>query len=235
MKEQIIYRRTGIVLLICLIFSLVGIFYVSIAFEWESLSIGMALEKYIEGGLILKIAWVMFLIGMFLVAPVALMLHKVLNSKKTPFLYIGTFFGVLSSIAYMIGVSRWVMLAGTLSSRYIASDDLKPVIEEIFFSFNAYAGNSFGETIAPVAHGLWVIFIGIAIIKNKSFSRVMGIVQIISGIIIMMRPLEYLGIEFMRSFSDIGTQIWCLLFFIVSFKLILSKDKAISINLEEDK
>ncbi|MCP3923788.1 MAG: DUF4386 family protein [Desulfobacterales bacterium] len=229
MEKRKLYIITGISILISLIMALGGMIYIESIFPWEGIAVGEYLKMYHIAGSNIKIGWAIFCMGCFLMIPVALLLHKVLNSENTPLLYIGTTFGVVASFSYVMGIMRWIFLAGNLASQYMdpnISNELKQVIETIFYSINIYAGNSFGETIAPLSHGIWLIFIGHAMKKNRLFHPSLSIAQTIGACFIMVRPLEYVGLSFMAKVGDTGVQIWCVLFIVVGVRLLFVNEKA---------
>lgn len=218
-----LYKITGLVLISSVILSIVSMIMLGKFFDWESLSMGEALRLYYDSGGFVRLLWTLFGLGCFLICPLALLLHKVLNSDKTTYLFIGTTFGVISSLSYILGLTRWIMLAGMLSPMYSAPETtsiMKDVIETVFISFNTYAGNGFGETVAPITHGLWIIFTGSAMLKSRIFPNVIAYIQLLCGVIIMLRPLEYTGLPVMADIGDLGVQVWAILFLIVGVILI---------------
>lgn len=223
MEKYKLNRIAGIVITVSIIFSMVGMILLSQLFEWEGKPIGMVLEMYFIGGSKIRFLWTLFGIGCLLIGPVALLLHKVLNSEKTPYLYIGTTSGVIASVAYIIGLTRWILLAGALAPLYsdpATTSSIKEIIETVFYSFNIYAGNGFGETLAPITHGMWLLFIGSAMLKSSLFPKGIALMQIIGGAVIMVRPLEYAGLKYMATIGDLGVQAWAILFLVVGFTLI---------------
>lgn len=223
MEKFKLNKITGIVITVSITFSMVGMILLSQLFDWEGKSMGIVLEMYFQGGSKIRFLWTLFGLGCLSIGPVALLLHKVLNSEKTPYLYIGTSFGVIASVAYIIGLMRWILLAGALAPLYsdpATTSSLREIIETVFYSFNIYAGNGFGETVAPITHGIWLLFVGSAMLKSSLFPKVIALMQIIGGAVIMLRPLEYTGLSFMATVGDLGVQIWAILFLIVGFTLI---------------
>lgn len=176
-----------------------------------SLPMGQILEKYQAAGNALPYAWFSFALGCLMIVPLALMLHWLFNSEDTPFLAIGTVFGVITACSYVIGIMRWVLLANTLSAQYVdpaTSIAEKDLILTVFNAFDLYCGNSFGETIAPVTHALWIILLGAAMLKSNRFGRGWAWFQILSGAIVSLRPLEYAGFKALAEASDAMTGIW---------------------------
>ena len=93
----------------------------------------------------------------------------------------------------------------------------------IFKSFDLYSGNGFGETIAPLSHGIWLIILGASMLNSKILSKWISVSQITFGVIIFTRPFEYLGLKFFADFSDIGLMIWLFFLIFIGIKLIMVK------------
>lgn len=192
-------------------------------------SLDIILEKYHQCGKILSLTWFCFAFGTFMTVPVSLMFHKIFNNKNTPFLIIGTTFGIIAGLCYVIGINRWILLDNYLAECYAHLNDFdlsissKESIKIIFKSFDLYAGNGFGETIAPISHGLWLIILGISMLNSRILSKWISVFQIIFGVIIFTRPFEYLGMTFFADFSDIGLMIWLVFLIFIGVKLIIAR------------
>lgn len=51
--------------------------------------------------------------------PMSTIFYKIFNRDDTPYLIIGTSFGIAAGIFYVLGLMRWVFLADDLSKKYI--------------------------------------------------------------------------------------------------------------------
>ncbi len=227
MKRTHFYKITGVFLILNVLAALIGEISLGINFDWEGHSVSEILTMYHNGGSIIILTWIVFALGSFFLIPTALLLHKVFVNKKTPFLYIGTTFGVIAGISYIIGIARWILLANIFSGMYadpLVTENTKHIMEVVFQAINVYAGNTFGETVAPIAHAIWLIFLGAAMFKSKIAWRWMALVQIIAGIIIACRPLEYAGLKTLASMSDQGLMLWALIMAILGITLLFKAD-----------
>ncbi len=228
MKNTQMYRIAGIVLIVACLAAMGGQLSIMTNFDWEGRSFSEVLVMYHNGGAILKLSWSIFLVGALLMIPSALLLHKVFFRKQTPFLYIGTTFGVIAGMSYVIGIMRWILLASALSAAYVAptaAESAKETIEIVFQAFNVYAGNSFGETLAPITHAIWLVMLGFAMLKSPICGRWLAVAQILCGIVIAWRPLEYVGLKTLASISDIGILLWTLMLFVFGIVLLRAKDE----------
>ena len=182
---------------------------------------------YHNGGIRIILTWAIFAFGSFLLIPSALLLHKIFYHKHVPFLYIGTTFGVIAGFAYLIGIMRWILFAKVFSDVYAdpsTGDATRRILEVVFQAINVYAGNSFGETLAPITHAIWLILLGIAMFKSRICWRWIAFAQILSGVIIACRPLEYIGLKTLASLSDQGIMFWAITVFILGIALLFAKD-----------
>lgn len=192
-----------------------------------ALPIGTVLEKYHDAGAMLPWAWFGFAMASLLIIPIALMLHKIFRREDTPWLTIGTVFGSIAGFCYVLGIMRWVLLARVLSDLYVdpaTTPAAKETITLIFKAFDVYCGNSFGETIAPIAHAAWLILLGGAMRKAPRFGPWLPWSQIIAGAIIALRPLEYVGCKAAADLSDATLGVWVLLIAIMGVLLLRHKD-----------
>jgi hypothetical protein len=149
-----------------------------------------------------------------MIIPLSIFYHQLLCDAKTPARDIGTAFGIVAGFAYVIGIMRWVLLARMLSAKLVdpaTTAQGKEMIVLVFQAFDVYCGNAFGETIAPLAHGFWVVLLGLSMRQTGIFPRWIAWAQISFGAIIATRPLEYIGLKPVAEISDVGTMLWTLL------------------------
>lgn len=236
MKETTLYKISGIVMITAVVLAISGQISIETNFDWEGQSMAEVLRMYQAGGSIVQLTWIVFGLGAFLIIPTALLLHKVFNTQHTPLLYIGTTFGVISGFSYVLGIMRWVLLANTLSAMYVdpaTSESARQTLATLFQAFNVYAGNSFGETIAPLSHAVWVIFLGTAMLKSRICWRWMAWAQILGGIVIALRPLEYAGFRTLAMLSDRGMMLWAVILLIQGVILLTKQPNTTYSRCEE--
>lgn len=208
-------------------YKLSGIFIILVALGFSISNIGIAklfnypailrepvdsiLNKYQSCGKTLRFFWMLFAFSSLMLIPVSTIFYKILNTNKTPYLIVGTSFGIAAAIFYCLGLMRWVFLADTLSKAYTRENtDLKTkdTIALIFNSFHVYAGNSIGETMGFLCMGIWICILGVSIICTSMFPLIIGIIFIISGIGIACGPLEWIGFKYGNRINKISMKIW---------------------------
>ncbi len=229
MEAKLFYRITGIFFIAVAALVMLSQVLLNVIFQYHDtlkLPVGEILVKYHHCGGSLALAWFCFAFGCLMMIPLAMMIHKIVNDKKTPFLIIGSVFGGLAGVFYVIGISRWLLLATVLSSQYAdpnVSATAKESLEIIFKAFDLYAGNGFGETFAPISHAIWLVILGVSMLKSNIFPKWMAYIQVVFGMVISMRPLEYLGLNQLGEFSDIGVMLWTISLFVMGVQLIRAK------------
>jgi len=229
MKTKTFYKITGIFLVVEAAMIILSQIFLGIIFQYPDvfqLPVSEILIKYQRSGGALTLSWFCFAFGCLMMIPFALMMHKIFNNHNTPLLIIGTIFGGLAGVFYVIGISRWILLTTFLSSQYVdpnISTAAKESIEIIFKAFDVYAGNGFGETFAPISHAIWLVILGISMTKSKIFPKWMSYAQIVSGLIIAMRPLEYVGLKKLGELSDTGLVLWTIFMFVMAFRILRLK------------
>ncbi len=172
------------------------------------------LVRYHQSGGLLPLAWLGFALGTLMLAPLALLCRGLCQEPRRPLVQIATAFGVVAGIAYVIGIMRWVLLARLLAAKLVdpgLGAQARETIVLVFQAVDVYCGNSFGETIAPIAHGLWVLLLGLALRQSAGIPRWITWSQIVLGVPIACRPLEYVGWPWVAELSDGATMLWTLL------------------------
>ncbi len=222
-------RGAGIFIMMASFFVLASQFGLMKLFDFPNIfsaPIGTILMRYHEGGALLTLAWFCFALGSLMIVPMALLLHQIIRRDDTPLLAIGTTFGILAGICYVIGIMRWVLLARVLSTCYVdptTTTSAQETIVLLFKAFDVYCGNTFGETIAPIAHAGWLVLLGHAMLKSPVWGRWMAWLQMFFGIVILLRPLEYAGWRAAAEISDMGLGIWVFSLILMSVPLIQCK------------
>ena len=221
------YRMSGIIIIIVALGFTVSQIGITKIFNYPKIlrsPIDIILQKYQEGGAKLKLFWTCFAFSTLMLIPLSVIFYKILNRNDTPYLIIGTSFGIASGIFYVLGITRWVFLADNLSSKYInenTSSTIKETIEMIFESFHIYAGNSIGETMGFICMGLWISISGVSMIGSEIISPVIGVGFIICGIGIFVGPFEWIGLKFTNKINKMSMKLLMVLLIYVGIRLTI--------------
>lgn len=185
MKKKTLLWFTGEMIFIAVIIMLVSWMGLMNAFEYPDILTKPALEvltKYYDGGVTLRLLWIGMTMSSVIFIPVILLLHKLLNNEKTPYLFVGTAFGLSGAIFSILGFVRWVFSMNVLANLYHNNPMDAKSIEITFQVINSYAGVSIGEFLGYLTTGIWIIFIGFSILKSGIFHKIAGFLGMICGV-----------------------------------------------------
>lgn len=208
------YKLSGIVIILVALGFSISNMGIAKLFNYPGIlrePVDSILNKYQSCGKTLRLFWMLFAFSSLMLISVSTIFYRILNTNKTPYLIIGTSFGIAAAIFYCLGLMRWVFLADTLSKAYIKENTdskTKDTIALIFNSFHVYVGNSIGETMGFLCMGLWSCILGISMIYTSMFPSIIGIVFIISGIGIVSGPLEWVGFKYGNKINKISMKVW---------------------------
>jgi len=79
--------------------------------------------------------------------------------------------GVLSGIFQMLGFFRWVVLIPMLLKAYVAQEASSETIFFLEKFANTYLGMTMGEHMGSVFTVLWLIALGVVLVKNNAFDK----------------------------------------------------------------
>jgi len=225
---------------IIIFYKVVGVFIIIVALGFTISQVGITktfnypqilrspidviLQKFYDGGVLLKFFWTCFALSSLMLIPMSAIFYKILNRDDTPYLIIGTSFGIAAGIFYVIGLMRWVFLADDLSKKYIDENTSirnKETYEMIFKAFHIYCGNSIGETMGFICMGVWISITGISIIGSLTFPPFIGIGFIVCGIGISVGPLEWLGLKYSNKINKLSMKILMCFLIYIGIRLIV--------------
>jgi len=183
------------------------------------------LQEYNSQRKQIKTYWAIFSFSSLMLVALSAIFDRLLNNENTPYLIIGTFFGVAAGIFYVLGLMRWVFLADNLSSKYMdknVSKQEKDTIVTIFEAFHIYCGNSIGETMGFFCMGIWITIVGFSITSSSTLPWELGIGYIICGIGIAMGPLEWVGFKAANKINKISMKVLMAFLLISGILLIVT-------------
>ena len=132
------------------------------------------LTRFQAGGDALIYTWLAFAwVGLPLLLG-AVMLKRILENEKSPFLETATTLGVIGFIVQVIGLLRWVFVVPVLA-RLFTDPTTDPAtqasISAVFIVVHQYGGVVLGEHIGQLLTIVWMSMICGIIYKSKMFSR----------------------------------------------------------------
>lgn len=136
--------------------------------------------------------------------------------------------GVLSGVFQVLGFFRWVILIPMLSNAY----NTKEISSEVIFFLekfaNTYLGMTVGEHLGSLFTGLWLITLGIALVKNAAFDKKLSWLGLVSGIALSIQSYEPVNSSAFSFLATISIALWALYVvwvLIMSILLFQKKDE----------
>lgn len=135
--------------------------------------------------------------------------------------------GVLSGLFQVLGFFRWVVLIPMLA----AANESGEISSEIVFFLekfaNAYMGMTVGEHLGTLFTGLWLLTLGITLLKNPAFDRKLSWLGLAAGIALIAQSFEAVAASSLAFLADISIALWAIYviwIFILSIQLFFKKD-----------
>src|SRR4028119_1181870 len=94
----------------------------SVTFEYPDIlrePTGYVLRQFDAGGSSLVAIWYGFMLTAVLFVPLAVLVHRALARKDTPYLAVATAFGVVAGVVQFLGLVRWPFLVPYLADAYL--------------------------------------------------------------------------------------------------------------------
>jgi Domain of unknown function (DUF4386) len=151
------------------------------------------LTRFQAGGNSLIYTWLAFAwVGLPLLFGV-IMLKRVLEKEKSPFLEMATTIGVIGFIVQVIGLLRWVFVVPVLARLFTdpSTDSVtKAAIPAVFIAVHQYGGVILGEHMGQFLIIIWMSIISGIIYKSKMFSKWLAWLGWITSVIYLLGQTE---------------------------------------------
>lgn len=206
---------TGVLLILTPIAFNVFFTLLSVTFEYPDIlrePTGYVLEQFDAGGGSLVALWYGFMITAVLFVPLAVMVHKVLARRDTPYMAVATAFGVVGGVVQFLGLVRWPFLVPYLADTYLdpaSSGATRDSVAVVFQAFNQYAGVGVGENLGYLFTGLWTALVALAMFGSAlRFGRLLALIGGVSAAGIVIGMLEPAGFEPAANVVVFGYILW---------------------------
>lgn len=187
------------------------------------------LQKYKEGGTLLKLLWSGMLLSSLLIIPVTAIVHSLSSSVNQSLRYTAFGFGLTTSIFHILGFSRWLFAVDYLANQYAESsmnEEHKTAIAYIFNTMHWYFGVTIGETFGFITMGIWAILFALVLYQSGYLKLWLLILSIISGAGVMAGTLEWAGWKLAAEVNAYAYQTWIfILAYIGVIFLVRSRDR----------
>jgi len=186
------FITTGIVILIQVVISTICFLTLMAVFQFPDIlreTSSVRFELFIENQyIIVPIYYLLALTGVSQII-ISVLLFQ-LFPKKSTLVTLGAVFGVLTGLFQILGFIRWSFVIPYFAGLNSSSPELIGILEG---AFNSYAGMAIGEHLGFLMQGLWTIFLGIAILKTKLISKILGKIGIVIGVLTILFAFEAFG------------------------------------------
>lgn len=192
---------------------------------------GYILTKFQEGGTGLIFTWFSFAwVGLPLLFAI-IMLQKIVERDDTPYLWVGTFAGVIGATAQIIGLLRWVFVVPILAKLYVDPNSTaitKETTSVAFQVIHQYGGVIIGEHIGQIFTIIWVIVVSFAMLKSDIFKRWVAWFGFLTSAVYILAQTELIStvIPDFPNISEagfIGSLMWLAWMIVVGVFLIRAK------------
>lgn len=212
-------RTTGILFLVQFAVFIVALVVLGSAINWpasldEPASVALPLIREQAGAVAL--GYTSYFISALLLAPISLLLGRILRDQQAALMTVAAGFGLLASFAKLLGISRWLVMMPSLANTYIdpqASAATRDATVVVYNAFNQYAGGV-GEVLGVALFtGLWTGIVSVALLRQASAQRLprwLGFVGLIAAALVLVPLVEVYGLDPgpMLIVSGVVWQLW---------------------------
>jgi len=157
---------------------------------------GDILTQFQAGGSGLILTWLAFAWVGFPIFIGVLMLGKILEGEDRAFASTATVFGIISLIAQIIGLARWVFVVPQLAAQYTdptATEGSRAAIEIAFQVVHQFGGVLLGEHIGQFFAVAWMFTTSLIMLKSPLFKPWMGWFGIAASAVYLSAQTELLA------------------------------------------
>jgi hypothetical protein len=223
-------RLTGVLLILTPVAFNVFFTLLSVTFGYPDIlrePTGEVLRRFDAGGGSLVAIWYGFMLTAVLFVPLAILVHRVLARRDTPYMAVATAFGVVGGVVQFLGLVRWPFLVPYLADAYLdpaSSGATRESVAVVFQAFNQYAGVGVGENLGYLFTGLWTVLVALAIFGSPlPLRRWLGFLGAASAAGIIAGMLEPAGFEPAADIVVVGYILWSIWLALTGVLLLLPR------------
>jgi len=98
--------------------------------------------------------------------------------------------GVVGGVFQILGFFRWVVLIPMLSDQYRSGEVSNELIFFLEKYSNTYFGMTVGEHLGSLFVALWLLLLGLALLKHKGYDKKLAVFGAISGLALMIQCFD---------------------------------------------
>ena len=228
MNDVRLGRLTGVLLILTPVAFNVFFTLLSVNFGYPDIlrePTGYVLRSFDAGGSSLVAIWYGFMLTAVMFVPLAVLVHKVLARRNTPYMAVVTAFGVVAGVVQFLGLARWPLLVPYLADAYLnpaSSAATRESVAVVFQAFNQYAGVGVGENLGYLFTGLWTLLVALAMFGSPlPFRRWLGLLGMASAAGIIVGMLEPAGFGPAANVVVVGYVLWSIWLALTGILLLL--------------
>jgi hypothetical protein len=165
-----------------------------------------------------------------LFVPLAVLVHRVLARRDTPYLAVATAFGVVAGVVQFLGLVRWPFLVPYLADTYLdptSSDATRESAVVMFESFNRYAGVAVGENLGYLFTAIWTGLVAAAMVGSAlPFRRWLSLLGGVSAAAILIGTLEPAGFGAAADIVVVGYILWSV--WLIAFGALVLRTRSLT-------
>lgn len=158
-------------------------------------SAGEILTRFIEGGSGLIITWLFFALAGIPLLIATILLGKLWEDKSPTLMKLATTLGVVSFVAQLIGLLRWVFVVPVIASNYTmpgASEAAKEAAIASFQTIHQFGGVLLGEYVGQLFAIAWMLLVSVVILRTKIYKAWIGWFGVVASAIYILAQTELL-------------------------------------------
>ena len=154
---------------------------------------GNILLKFQEGGGSLILTWWSFaIVGTPLLFSIS-GLYRIMKRDDAPYLLAATVFGIVATIAQIIGLMRWTFVVPILAQAYtdpLSSPATRDAALVMFQVVHQYGGVVIGEHIGQSFTIIWMVLVSAAMFRSPQFKPWLAWFGLVSALMYLPAQLE---------------------------------------------
>ncbi len=228
-----LYRATVSLLLLQPVLMFIAFFVLSSAINWpasldEPASVNLPLIVEERGAVVF--GYGSYFLYSLLILPLSVALYFALKGREaSPLLAVAASFGVISALARVLGIGRWLFLMPLLAETYLdptSGEATRAAVEVAYAAFNEYAGGV-GEIVGVSLTGaLWVGLTSIALLRSERFPSWPGLLGLPAAGILMMGLSPIFGVDPGALVTVLGVNVYLVWTVVLAAVLLRSRRSA---------
>jgi hypothetical protein len=206
------YKVTAALFLAFFALIIVGNLWLASAFDFPDILRQPAAERFARfqanQGAIIPAYYLMGLTSILQIFMAVAMYHLTKRGRLVDLFALTA--GVLSGVFQVLGFLRWVILIPMLASAYGSHEISAEVIFFLEKFANTYLGMTVGEHLGTLFTGLWLLALGIVLVKDTAFDKKLAWLGLAAGIALIVQSYEAVNSAALSFLADISIALWAL-------------------------